>query len=106
MSFKFDPALRQVRGEPSWSHVSQHSWDWLELKRSENCNLWKIIKDGKPPCCWRSEYKNRCLNDSDTFIGGNSGTPVKSIVQDASGKHILLVISAMKNAGEYSCGLQ
>ena len=105
--FKFDPALASGSRGTKLVSCNQHIWDWLELKRSEdiatfgNHQRWQ-----NPPSAWRSEYKNRCLNNSDTFIGGNSGTPVKSIVQDASGKAYIVGDISKKNAGEYSCSLE
>ena len=105
--FKFDPALASGSRGTKLVSCNQHIWDWLELKRSEDIAIYGNHQRWQnPPSAWRSEYKNRCLNDSDTFIGGNSGTPVKSIVQDASGKAYIVGDISKKNAGEFSCGLQ
>ena len=105
--FKFDPALASGSRGTKLVSCNQHIWDWLELKRSEDIAIYGNHQRWQtPPAAWRSEYKNRCLNDSDTFIGGNSGTPVKSIVQDASGKAYIVGDISKKNAGEYSCSLE
>ena len=105
--FKFDPALTSGSRGTKLVSCNQHIWDWLELKRSEDIAIYGNHQRWQnPPAAWRSEYKNRCLNDSDTFIGGNSGTPVKSIVQDASGKAYIVGDISKKNAGEYSCSLE
>ena len=105
--FKFDPALASGSRGTKLVSCNQHIWDWLELKRSEDIAIFGNHQRWQnPPSAWRSEYKNRCLNNSDTFIGGNSGTPVKSIVQDASGKAYIVGDISKKNAGEYSCGLE
>ena len=105
--FKFDPALASGSRGTKLVSCNQHIWDWLELKRSEDIAIFGNHQRWQnPPAAWRSEYKNRCLNDSDTFIGGNSGTPVKSIVQDASGKAYIVGDISKKNAGEYSCSLE
>ena len=105
--FKFDPALASGSRGTKLVSCNQHIWDWLELKRSEDIAIFGNHQRWQnPPAAWRSEYKNRCLNNSDTFIGGNSGTPVKSIVQDASGKAYIVGDISKKNAGEYSCGLE
>ena len=105
--FKFDPALASGSRGTKLVSCNQHIWDWLELKRSEDIAIFGNHQRWQnPPSAWRSEYKNRCLNNSDTFIGGNSGTPVKSIVQDASGKAYIVGDISKKNAGEYSCSLE
>ena len=105
--FKFDPALASGSRGTKLVSCNQHIWDWLELKRSEDIAIYGNHQRWQnPPSAWRSEYKNRCLNNSDTFIGGNSGTPVKSIVQDASGKAYIVGDISKKNAGEYSCSLE
>ncbi len=105
--FKFDPALASGSRGTKLVSCNQHIWDWLELKRSEDIAIYGNHQRWQnPPAAWRSEYKNRCLNNSDTFIGGNSGTPVKSIVQDASGKAYIVGDISKKNAGEYSCSLE
>ena len=105
--FKFDPALASGSRGTKLVSCNQHIWDWLELKRSEDIAIFGNHQRWQnPPAAWRSEYKNRCLNNSDTFIGGNSGTPVKSIVQDASGKAYIVGDISKKNAGEYSCSLE
>ena len=105
--FKFDPALASGSRGTKLVSCNQHIWDWLELKRSEDIAIYGNHQRWQnPPSAWRSEYQNRCLNNSDTFIGGNSGTPVKSIVQDASGKAYIVGDISKKNAGEYSCSLE
>ena len=105
--FKFDPDLESGSRGTKLVSCNQHIWDWLELKRSEDIAIYGNHQRWQnPPSAWRSEYKNRCLNNSDTFIGGNSGTPVKSIVQDASGKAYIVGDISKKNAGEYSCSLE
>ena len=105
--FKFDPALASGSRGTKLVSCNQHIWDWLELKRSEDIAIFGNHQRWQnPPAAWRLEYKNRCLNNSDTFIGGNSGTPVKSIVQDTSGKAYIVGDISKKNAGEYSCSLE
>ena len=105
--FKFDPSLASGSRGTKLVSCNQHIWDWLELRRSEDIAIYGNHQRWQnPPVAWRSEYQNRCLNNSDTFIGGNSGTPVKSIVQDASGKAYIVGDISKKNAGEYSCSLE
>ena len=105
--FKFDPALSAGSRATQLVTCNQHIWDWLELRRQTdidtygNHNSWN-----KPPYTWRTEYSNRCINNSDTFIGSSSGSPVKTILQDTSAKAYIVGDVSKKNAGTFKCGLE
>jgi hypothetical protein len=105
--FKFDPALTAGSRATKLVTCNQHIWDWLELRRTADIETYGNYQTwNSPPFAWRQEYSNRCLNDSDTFIGGSSGSPVKNIVQDSSGKAYIVGDISKKNAGAFTCGLE
>lgn len=105
--FKFDPSLSAGSRATQLVTCNQHIWDWLELRRQTdidtygNYNSWN-----KPPYAWRTEYSNRCINNSDTFIGSSSGSPVKTILQDTAGKAYIVGDISKKNAGTLKCSLE
>jgi hypothetical protein len=105
--FKFDPSLAEGSRATQLVTCNQHIWDWLELRRQVDKDTYGIYQAwNNPPFAWRTEYSRRCLNNSDTFIGSNSGSPVKTIVQDSTGKAYIVGDISKKNAGTFKCNIE
>ena len=106
--FKFDPSLAQGSRSTQLVSCNQHIWKWQELRRQIDKDTYGDYQRwNKPPIEWRTEYKNRCLNNNFSFIGGSSsGSPVKSIVQDSLGKAYIVGSISKKNAGDFKCSVQ
>jgi hypothetical protein len=105
--FKFDPSLAAGSRATQLVTCNQHIWDWLELRKQIDKDTYGNYQNwNKPPFAWRTEYTNRCLNNSDTFIGSSSGSPVKTIVQDSLGKAYIVGDISKKNAGTLKCTVE
>ena len=105
--FKFDPSLASGSRANQMVTCNQHIWDWLELRRQIDIDTYGNYQSwDNPPFAWRTEFTNRCLNNSDTFIGSSSGSPVKTIVQDSAGKAYIVGDISKKNAGTLKCSVQ
>ncbi len=105
--FEFDPS--QATGSQATRLVTcnQHIWDWLELRHEEDIATYGNYRPwDQPPATWRSEFKNRCINDSDTFIGGSTGSPVRNIKQTSAGLAYIVGNISKKNAGSFSCNVE
>ena len=105
--FKFDPSLAAGSRATRLVTCNQDIWTWLELRRQIDKDTYGNYQNwNKPPFAWRTEYTNRCLNNSDTFIGSSSGSPVKTIVQDSLGKAYIVGDISKKNAGTLKCTVE
>ena len=105
--FKFDPSLAAGSRATRLVTCNQDIWNWLELRRQIDKDTYGSYQTwNKPPFAWRAEFTNRCLNNSDTFIGSSSGSPVKTIVQDSLGKAYIVGDISKKNAGTLKCTVE
>lgn len=124
--FEWDPALAAGSRATRLVTCNSHIWDWLDVRRSADLASFGNAEGGyferwrKPTTAdedvgggttsrytrYQAEFKNRCtIGNSETFIGGGNGLPVKNIKQTSTGEAFIVASVNLKNAGTFGCNV-
>jgi hypothetical protein len=125
--FEWDPALAAGSRATRLVTCDNNLWEWLDVRRSADLpefanadggyfERWRKpaaadeVENGagtSPYTRFLGEFKNRCtVGNSETFIGGGNGLPVKNIKQTSAGLAYIVASVNLKNSGSFGCNVQ
>jgi hypothetical protein len=124
--YEWDPSLPAGSRATRMVTCDNHIWEWLEVRRSadlpefanasgEYFERWRRpdaadeVEDGtntSPYTRFLGEFRRRCaVGNSETFIGGGSGLPVKNVKQTSTGEAFIVANVNLKNSGTFGCNV-